>query len=325
MEVTNQLQGQHWALIDGFVLSVTSDPEMTCAELPIFHRPCFFNIHRRSGVDLFLTVSRISDGAIAGSFFLGVNRDSASSPLRGSYGGLHILAPFRCLALVRAFVARLDLLCRALNICRVDVVLPPFAYDVGLVSWQMNSFLEAGFVLAKHELNYAAPVSALSLTRWHHGNRKRLRQCKEEGFTCANAGMAGLAEVYEVLERNRVRNGHVLSMTFAQVRTMFEVFPERMYAHCVRATDGSPAAASISIRIDRDTHYVFYWGECSAFNRSPVVMLADELNRICLQDGVGLLDLGTSSLGGVPNQGLVRFKENLGCEASMKITLSKDL
>ncbi len=300
-----------------------SDEEST-QEFPIFHQKRFFEIHARESLDKFITINRISDGKAVGSFFLGDGGDSFLSPLRGSYGGLYLSSASRDISLIRDTLDWVVSFVQENKGRKLMITLPPMAYDEDFLSEQSNVLLGLGFKVARCEINYSSHVDANFIQSWHHGNRKRLRQCVEDGFECDSVNIDGLEEVYGVLAQNRAQRGRALSMAYENIKTMFEKFPTKMYAHRVKSKDGSVVAASISMRIENGIHYVFYWGEVAAHNRSPVVMIANEIFNLCMGDGCRILDLGVSTLDGVPNLGLIRFKKNLGCKASLKFTFSRD-
>ena len=85
-------------------------------------------------------------------------------------------------------------------------------------------------------------------------------------------------------------------------------------------------AASICIAVDNAVFYVFYWGEIDGYqNPSPIPFLAQGLYCHCQENGFRLMDVGTATVEGNPNHGLIRFKRSLGLEESLKLTFSKSL
>lgn len=72
--------------------------------------------------------------------------------------------------------------------------------------------------------------------------------------------------------------------------------------------------------------YVFYWGDEVEFGQfSPITLLAGRIYEYCQQHAVTLLDIGTATLDGQSNHGLIRFKRALGCSESLKFKLEKHL
>ncbi|HMG91078.1 MAG TPA: hypothetical protein VK589_13525, partial [Chryseolinea sp.] len=58
---------------------------------------------------------------------------------------------------------------------------------------------------------------------------------------------------------------------------------------------------------------------------NPTVFLIRSLYQYCFENGIALFDLGTSSLDGIPNFGLLNFKIRLGATPTTKFTFQKDL
>jgi hypothetical protein len=80
-------------------------------------------------------------------------------------------------------------------------------------------------------------------------------------------------------------------------------------------------AAALVVRLNQDVAYVLYWGDTPAGRaRSAVAPLASFLAGHYGNLGVSILDLGISSVKGIIDDGLARFKENLGSEVSLKLT-----
>ena len=137
--------------------------------------------------------------------------------------------------------------------------------------------------------------------------------------------MPELSDAYELILDNTCRKGYKLSMTWDRVREMTEIFGDRIYGFGV-FRETQPAAASITIRVSRDVVYVFYWGDAAGFSGvSPIILLAETIYEHARAEGARWVDIGTSTNEGAPNYGLIHFKRNLGCEASLKLAYSKAL
>lgn len=248
------------------------------------------------------------------------------SPGRGSYGGWQLVAGRDApLAALDAFVAAVEETLRARGAARVGVVLPPLAYDAPQTARWINVLLRAGWSIARHELSYARAVAGPFLAAVDRGNQKQLKKCARAGLRAGPLAPAERAAAYDVLVENRRKKGNRLSMSFAALEELSAAFPEAVRWSGARA-DGPLLAAAVALRVNPRVLYVFYWGEApGAEAASPTTLLADELYAHCLAEGVALLDVGTATLHGVPNEGLIRYKRNLGCTESLKLSLAKEL
>ncbi len=115
-------------------------------------------------------------------------------------------------------------------------------------------------------------------------------------------------------------------MTFEEVHRMMETFPGALSFYGVDHGDELVAAA-VCVRLNPRVIYTLYWGDVPGYNRhSPVAFLAAGVYRAARQKGFRLMDTGTvPSIRSGPAAGLIKFKENLGCRATLKLTYSKAL
>jgi predicted N-acyltransferase len=181
-------------------------------------------------------------------------------------------------------------------------------------------------VASAPELNYALDVDAQPLDRrMNSGNRQIARSAARRGLEFRALRPDERAEAFAVNAENRAKRGHPLTMTLDAFLAMEHAFPDRVLWFGVFHA-GRMIAANVSLLVSPDVLYVFYWGEVRGVEKlSPVTVLADGIYRECQRRGVRLLDIGIATVDGAPNHGLVAYKRNLGCTASLKLTLTKEL
>ena len=104
---------------------------------------------------------------------------------------------------------------------------------------------------------------------------------------------------------------------------MAEALPDDVLAFGAER-EGALLSAAICIRIDARVLYAFYYGDRPGHEALtpalPVLAAAWEHWRGA---GGALLDLGASTIDGVPNENLLAFKRSLGAELSLKFWLAK--
>ena len=114
-------------------------------------------------------------------------------------------------------------------------------------------------------------------------------------------------------------------MTYGGIEQMVTTFPDRLVFFGVFA-GRDMIASSICIRLSPTVLYVFYWGDLPGWEEySPVSLLAMTIYDYARRNGYLQLDLGTSTIDGVPNYGLINFKREMGCQESLKLTFIKRL
>ncbi len=149
--------------------------------------------------------------------------------------------------------------------------------------------------------------------------RRILRRALGAGLSFRAAGGASeWAACYELLAETRRRRGARLRISLDYVMRLREAFGERIAMYrCAQADDLTGTALVYRVLPDRD--YVVAWGD--DFRRRPggvMNAMAYHLVRTAIADGVGLLDLGISSVGGAPDDGLIQFKRHIGAAVGLR-------
>jgi predicted N-acyltransferase len=226
---------------------------------------------------------------------------------------------------MHAFVDCAEGLLRDAGARQLSLVLPPLAYHLHETSAWVNVLLRAGFAVTRHELSYAIDVNRPFGDGIDRGNRKQLRKAEREGLVVADLAPHEYEAAYAVIVENRAKKGRTPSITWEGLQAMASGFPDAV--RCFGARHGARlVAAAICLLVNPHVLYVFYWGEVAgAESSSPVTLVARHIHERCMAEGISLLDLGTATVLGVPDPGLVRYKRHLGCRESLKLTLAKDV
>lgn len=292
----------------------------------LFNEADYFRLHATSDRDRYAQLVRISDQRVCATMALHAMDDHVfASPRAGTFGGLCINHPVDIETLERFFDVLLAHL-KSLGARTIKVKLAPLSHDLPLLSTVTNCLLQRGAAVATHDLNFDMRVDERDfIDRVDTGNAKRIRKCLREGFVADTPDIAELGAAYALIRDNRNRRGFPLSMTLGQLETMAVTFPERMHLFAVfaEASRARMVAAAICLAVSPAVLYVFYWGDADdVASHSPIALLASRIYEFCQQRSFALLDAGTATVDGVPNHGLVRFKQNLGFAASLKLSVS---
>lgn len=199
---------------------------------------------------------------------------------------------------------------------RIAMILPPAYFHPEIFGFQPELIRELGGQLTHVDTSYHIELDTWSLLSLSKGNRKKLRQCGERSvsFSRLSAGQVELA--YELIRTNREQLGVTPSITLSQLQNFFFAYPDDY--HCFGVYLGTDLiAAAITVMLGPDVRYVYMWADNSEFRGlSPVVSLCVGIANISHGQGIRILDLGTASQGGILDEGLSRFKRNLGALAT---------
>jgi hypothetical protein len=262
------------------------------------------------------------DQVLAVAHFSEVEKGSFHSPARGTYGGIDVRGHDDRLFgyLLRGIEDHL----RGEGARELGLTAAPFAHDPIRSSLQFRAMHQNGWRVSQSELNYSVGVDEVDLVhKMRHNNRKRVRKCLRAGFVFRRCGRRDAQDIYDVISENRAARGFKLSMTFAQVMEMAHAFPQQISLFGVE-DDSRIIAGAICVRLNARILYVYSWGHLPEYDvHSPVALLADGIYRFAREDGCELLDIGT--VPSVEGRGLMAFKENIGCTASLKLVYTKQL
>jgi Acetyltransferase (GNAT) domain len=176
-----------------------------------------------------------------------------------------------------------------------------------------------GFQEIIQELNQQIFISdSLLETKIHISAKRRLVKCVQQGYVFEESSLDYLPEFYELLVASRQRKNTPISLGFEQVKFYLETFPDSFKFFTVRDKK-TIIAACIGVIVSAEILYYFLPTDHSEYlQKSPSVMLVDGLYQYCQQQNFTILDLGISTSKGNRNEGLIRFKKNLGAEECLK-------
>ena len=289
----------------------------------IFFTENFFKMHSTSG-DIYAQLVDIRTKKVKASLIFYQQRESPSSfisPIKGTFGGIQLDAVVSSDILDFFFTSLKNHLLDQ-GVTRITIKSAPFSHNIQVSSLEANLFARHNFKPTAYDLNYSMFVDErIFSSRMDYGNLKRLRKCIREGFVAKENNINQLANIYNVISANRKRRGYPLTMNLNQLNKMFEIFPEHIKLFSVNGSDDQMLAAAICLVISPKILYVFYWGDAEGMEKySPIVMIADYIYKYCHENKYQILDVGTSTVNGQPNSGLINFKRGLGFKESLKLT-----
>jgi hypothetical protein len=155
--------------------------------------------------------------------------------------------------------------------------------------------------------------------------KRKVRQAQEQELKLKHESVDQLKTLYDFIHDCRVQKNYPSSMTFDEIQRTVNTFPERFLLTSIHKQN-ELVAASICVRCNSHVLYHFYSDHTtSGKSTNPTVYLIRSLYDYCVEHGIALFDLGTSSLDGTPNFGLLNFKLRLGATPTTKFTFQKVL
>ena len=256
------------------------------------------------------------------SLFL--EKEEAFSPLRMSFGGIMAKETVRY-SDVESFVQFMISFCQHQKVKALKITTYPFSYAPNLSAIYTHIFLQKGFLVSNADITHYLTLDDTFEDKLHLSALRRLRKCQKEGFIFEHWEQADLLFVYNFVTRNRNRKNYPVSMSFEDFQSTVAAFPDNYWVFVIRK-EQEIIALTVAIVINKDILYNFYPADKEEYLQySPIVMLMAGLHQFARERGFQILDLGISSDKSKPNNGLIRFKENLACKSSLKLSFSKSL
>jgi hypothetical protein len=296
----------------------------------IFNDEKYFSLHSSSSKDVFVQLVRQSDNRVFATIaFYKTSENVYVSPLRGTFGGISISDDLS-FEEVESFVFDVIEYLHALGSATIKIKCAPSGHSQISFSVIFNILLNAGFEIHGHELNYHLSVDDRPyLERISYSAKKKILKAGREGFEASKVEEDEFDQIYKVIEENRRKLGVNVSMSQSQIANMIKLFPDKLNFFAVHKTIDEfdeMVAAAVCISISDEILYVLYWGDIEGMQKhSPISLLAKHIYEFAQAQSFKKLDVGTSTVLGKANHGLVKFKRNLGFRESIKLEFIKKI
>lgn len=242
---------------------------------------------------------------------------TVESPSNASYGGFWGDFTKLGVASIRSCLRELDNTFP--NADLLSLVLPPsYIVNGSCMELQERILKEVGFEAQVEDVCFFVECSSWTQMKMSHGNRKKLRQQSEAGVHFRPAKGNELEIVYSIIEANRLMHGTSPSLSLEQLKVQIDLFPTK-FKTFLGLLDDNPIVSGVVVETFPGVQYVLYWADKDYARRfSPTTGLCEYLITRAKLDGARVLDLGGTFVNGVPNEGLARYKQNLGATATRK-------
>jgi hypothetical protein len=178
--------------------------------------------------------------------------------------------------------------------------------------------LKKGFKVNQTNINNHIIIDSLELKDKVNNRNARYLKNKPDLIRSLTLDSENLyIEAYNLIKNNRMENNYLLSMSENEIMNLKKKFPEdvKFFATFVNQ---DMVASAITIKINSDLLYVFYWANIKNTINNSLLYLCEFIYSFAKKNGFKYIDLGTSSVNGILNINLLKFKKSLGAETSVK-------
>jgi hypothetical protein len=246
----------------------------------------------------------------------------ALSPAKATFGGITLSPTIKGVELY-AFWGNVVSYVEAIGIRELSIKSYPFVYSPRTASLLTQLWLKNDFQVIHSDLNYHLDLIRNFENHLHTSAKRRLKKCREAGFEFSEWTKPDLVFVHQFIAEARHRKGHLLTLNYPDFEMLFRQFPEIYQVFRVLDKEKT-IALTVTVRFNERILYNFYPADAVEYQTfSPMIFLIAGTCQYAQAQGYTYLDLGIATDKGVPDFGLIRFKENLGAETSLKLSFQK--
>ncbi len=253
---------------------------------------------------------------------VGLKDGIVRSPFSAPFGGFHYSHEYMFYNPVHAFLSDLKEYVAYEGLKKLSITLPPDLYQVNMNAKLVNAFIQLGFTMELPDMNNWVNLKEFDGVWIKSVVGQNCRKAVKHGLVWSVATeRKELEEAYVVIHRNREEQGRKIYMTLEDILEVRKVFPVDFFL--IREQNGNCVGAAIFYRgHEKIVQGIFLGDDLEKRNLGIMNYMYMNVYHYYKEMGFEYIDLGTSSLEGEPNPGLIRFKELHNCETSLRYTFT---
>ena len=265
-------------------------------------------------------IIRLVDEADVSSigFVVGIRNGVLYSPFSAPFGGFHFRNEIIYVKEIDMFISSLQEFIVSNGFRGVEIVLPPDLYHLTFNTKIINALIRNGFETGPPEITNWVNLESFSGTFTQKNSREYYRQAVRNGLSFhVVTGAHEKRLIYELICENRAKFGRPIYMTFEDLMDTNSLWPVDFIK--IDNGDKEIVASAIFYRSLPDICFAVFWGD-NEVGRPLRAMdfLTFSLWNYYKKLEFKYIDLGISTEAGIPNEGLLRFKESHESVSSLK-------
>lgn len=248
----------------------------------------------------------------------GLKNGMILSPFSAPFGGFHFRHDNLYTSEIEKYLSSLKEYIVKEGLQGIDLVLPPDLYNQTFNAKTVNALIRSGFHSELPELTSWIDLDQFQGSFSHKNSREYYKQSLRNGLIFKVAENADeKKEVYDLISQNRARFGRPIYMTFDDVINTSELWTTDFFK--VTSIDHTIVASGIFYQSHPEIIYALFWGDNEAGRPLRAMdFIAFNIWSYYKDLGFKYIDLGISTESGIPNEGLLRFKESHNGTSSLK-------
>ena len=248
----------------------------------------------------------------------GVKNQMLLSPFSAPFGGFHFKNENIYVSVIDKFINSVKKYIIDNGFKGIEIVLPPDIYHMSFNAKVVNSLIRQGFVQSLPDITNWIDLYQFTGSFKQKNSREYYRQALRNGLDfCLTADIHEKLMIFTLIAQNRARLGRPIYMTFDDILETGKLWNTDFFK--VSDPNGALVASAIFYRFLPEIGYAVFWGD-SEHGRLLRAMdfLVHNLWKFYKDLGYRYLDMGISTESGLPNEGLLRFKESHDIVSSLR-------
>lgn len=251
----------------------------------------------------------------------GVFNTSFSSP----FGGFHYRRESIHVSMIEEFLEELIQYLKNNNIKKANLSLPPSLYQESFNAKIINAFIRLGFTMQLPEItcwinlnNFSGRFSTKSSREFYNQAVRNQLQ-----FNILN-DIDTKRAAYNLIKQSRARYNRPIYMDFDNILSTGKLWPVDFFG--VTSTTGEVLSAMILYRFPNKIVYASFSGDTEEGRPLRAVdFMFFKIIEHYKSEGFWYIDIGISTESGMPNGGLLRFKEEHEAVSSLRFSFTWEL
>jgi hypothetical protein len=252
----------------------------------------------------------------------GVRDGILNSPFSAPFGGFHFRKEIMYINEIDHFLLSLKALVSSSGFRGIELILPPDIYHPSFNAKTISSLLRNDFNLLSLDITNWVDLEKFSGSFRQKNSREYYRQAIRNGLSFdLVSGTDKKEEVYTLISENRAKYGRSIFMSFSDIQATGNLWSVDFFKVC--DPNGIMVASAVFYQNHPEICYGVFWGDNETGRPLRAMdFLSFNLWTYYKDLGYKYIDLGISTERGIPNEGLLRFKESHDSVSSLRYKFS---
>lgn len=252
----------------------------------------------------------------------GIKEGMIRSPFSAPFGGFHFKKENIYIHEIDRFLDLLKEYIVANDLCGIELKTPPDIYHQSFNAKLLNSVVRNGLQFATPDITNWVDLQKFDGRFSQKNSREYFRQAERNRLSFSVAeDEHDRIEVFHLICENRARFDRPIHMTFEDILKTGSLWPVDFFK--VESDSGDMLASAIFYRSHPEIAYAVFWGDNEEGRPLRAMdFLLYHLYTHYRNLEFKYIDLGISTEDGIPNEGLLRFKESHEAISSLRYSMT---